>query len=160
MANQNIVDLDTTTLVKTTGSQNINGLKTFLDAILLKEVQNPFVSKSPISDYSATATISAGDFIAGAIFSNPGSNITLTVPTAANIESITTATQVNSGFWVQIVNMSTLFTITLSANTNITLAAAYTTGGNVVIPGGGVANSSRIFRVVKTDNTPSYVLLG
>src|ERR1041385_3308942 len=116
MTNQNIVDLDTDTLVKTTGSQNINGTKTFLDAILLKELQNPFVSKSPISDYSSTSTIVSGDFIGGAIFSNPSSNITLTVPTASSIESVTTVTQISSGFWVQIVNMSSSFNITISAN--------------------------------------------
>lgn len=160
MTNQNIIDLDTTTLVITSGNQNINGTKTFLNPTLITELQNPFVSKSPVSDYSSTSTIMSSDFVAGAISSSPSSNIILTVPTASNIEAVTTATQINSGFWVQIVNLSVLYTVTILANTNMSLSASYTTGGNVIIPGGGVANSSRIFRVVKISNTPSYVLLG
>lgn len=159
MSSQSVIDLDINKIVLTTGSQNIVDPKAFLAPMTMLELQNPFVSKSPPVGRDTTATLSAPDIIGGIVVSNPAGNITLTMPSASSVEGVTGVTQINSGFWVTFINQSA-FNVTLAASSDIVLAGCYLTAGNVVIPGNGVANSSRIFRVVKLSNTPSYTLFG
>ncbi len=154
-ANGGTIPLDSS-VVHTTGTENIGGVKTFTSPSLFLEVQNPLISNAtPVNLTATTATISASQLLGGVITLNPAIAQTLTLPDATDIIAITGSISSNRGFWVVFVNQSPSAT-TLNAGTNTTLVGCYLTGLSVIIP----ANSQRIFRVLKLDATPTFVLFG
>lgn len=152
---QNILATPIETIVKTSGNQNINGTKTFLDPVLLKEVQNPLITNKTVATITTNSgTLTGAQLTGGVIIFTPTADATWQVPTASDIEAITGAISVDRGFEVLLVN-DTAFSVSITTNTGITFGGL-TTSGTLILS----AFAANKVTFVKNAATPTYVVFG
>lgn len=151
---QNIVAMPLETVVRTTGNQTITGLKTFSDPILIKEVQDPFVTNiTPVGVSTTSGNILSFELVEGCLIYTGAGDGVHSLPTGTDVDAVLLTPNNNRGLRIRVENQ-TDFVWVLLPNTGMTFTGLAFTDALVV-----QARGTLILDLIR-NGTANYLLAG